>query len=297
MNFFAALDDSGDEAPVIKKQSNKPPPNANKKDLKKTPTIAEPSTVNANRRPKHDDRNTKKGRGGRAPTRDGKRAYERRSGTGRGKEIKKGGGGARNWGSDKDAARAATSERHADSDAAVKADGDAEKSEGDAEKSEKEEQTKEEPEPEPEPEDVTISYDEYMKQKKEALAADSLAFKSLSVKEVDESSNAFKTVTASVKEETDFLVMGGGKSLRKKGLQKKSEKSVVEAGFRVGDQKSGGSDRDRRDNSGRGRRDGGGGRSGGRRDGRGGRGGGRSSGRGQRTPEINVSDPNSFPSL
>merc|ERR1712238_550710 len=43
----------------------------------------------------------------RPPARDGKRTFDRRSGTGRGKEIKKGGGGARNWGSDKNEARKA----------------------------------------------------------------------------------------------------------------------------------------------------------------------------------------------
>ena len=55
-------------------------------------------------RPNNTDRNTKGGRGPRV-ARDGKRTYDRRSGTGRGKEIKKGGGGGRNWGSDKVEAR------------------------------------------------------------------------------------------------------------------------------------------------------------------------------------------------
>ncbi len=43
----------------------------------------------------------KGGRGGRIPAHDGKRAYDRQSGTGCGKEIKKEGGGGHNWGSEK----------------------------------------------------------------------------------------------------------------------------------------------------------------------------------------------------
>lgn len=221
------------------------------------------------------------------PSRDGKRAYDRRSGTGRGKEIKKGGGGSRNWGSDKDTARAAASAKN-NSQRVTKGD---EKNTDDSkpeEQSNVEEEATPEKEPDLEPEDVTLSYDEYMKQKQN-VSLEGVAFKSLSVKGMDESSNAFLNVQANVKQETDFLVMGGGKQPRKKGT-KKSEKETIASNFKVGDSKSGGRDnrdgRDGRRNNGRGRRDGGRGK------------GDRSNGMSQqRTAEINVADPNMFPSL
>mmetsp|Transcript_11746 Transcript_11746/g.17244 ORF Transcript_11746/g.17244 Transcript_11746/m.17244 type:complete len:129 (-) Transcript_11746:623-1009(-) len=102
-NFFAALDDSDDEGEKPKVVASKP---TKQEKAKPAPPAApvEPSKPNR-RKPPHGDRNTKGGRGSRPPARDGKRQYDRRSGTGRGKEIKKGGGGARNWGSDKNDAK------------------------------------------------------------------------------------------------------------------------------------------------------------------------------------------------
>ena len=84
-NFFAALDDSGDEGNSKKAAPAKKAASAKDASAKKDSGKAR----NAN-----NDRNTKGGRGPRPPARDGKRQYDRRSGTGRGKEIKKGGGGA-----------------------------------------------------------------------------------------------------------------------------------------------------------------------------------------------------------
>ena len=77
-NPFAALDDSGDEAPKAKAPAKK----------SSSKTVAPASKPDPKSKPKNNDRNTKHGRGGRV-ARDGKRAYDRRSGTGRGKEIKK----------------------------------------------------------------------------------------------------------------------------------------------------------------------------------------------------------------
>jgi plasminogen activator inhibitor 1 RNA-binding protein len=166
------------------------------------------------RRPNQHDRNTKHGRGGRAPPRDGKRQYDRRSGTGRGKEIKKDGGGAHNWGSDKDEAK--TMEEMVNVEE-VAADEEPKNEEAPA----FEEEPEHEPEPEPE-QDNTMTYAEYMasKGKKEENAG----------REVE---NEFKGISvASKKAEEDFLVMGGGK--QKKAKKKKDdEKRIVDVGFRV----------------------------------------------------------------
>lgn len=76
------------------------------------------------------------------------------------------------------------------------------------------------PEPEPEPEDNTMTLAEYMaaKQKKESTNG----------REVE---NEFQGKTAAKKVEEDFLVMGEGKSKKKK--KDKGTKQAVEVGFRV----------------------------------------------------------------
>lgn len=269
-NFFAALDDSGDEAPAPIKDNAKKrePKNANKKAVAATKGAVEPSKQENRRRP-NNDRNTKQGRGGRNPPRDGKRAYDRRSGTGRGKEIKKGGGGARNWGSDK--AEAKKMEGKIDEEE-VKDDQIVAPVEGG-------EPAAEEPAPEEEskPEDKTMTLADYMasKGKKEDNAG----------REVE---SEFTGVTASKKEEEDFLVMGGSKTKKTK-KKKDDQKKVVDVGFRTANPNSGRGGRGRGDRGGRGGR--------GNRDGR-----GRGRGRGGRGPKnqnagINVQDEAAFPSL
>lgn len=171
------------------------------------------------RRPPNNDRNTKHGRGGRAPVRDGKRAYDRRSGTGRGKEIKKEGGGARNWGNDK--ADAKKMEGKIDEDA-VKDDKPVEQTEGEVVAEETPEVP--EPEPEPEPEDHTMTLAEYMALKKKNDDEKAAA----AGREVV---NEFQGKTAATKVEEDFLVMGGGKTKKKK--KEKETKQTVEVAFRV----------------------------------------------------------------
>lgn len=260
-NPFAALDDSGDEAPtkkvapVSKKSSNK--------------TTVPSSRPDPKSKPKNNDRNTKYGRGGRAPVRDGKRAYDRRSGTGRGKEIKKGGGGARNWGSDKNEAK--KMEGRIDEDAEIVP---MDANEDDV-AVEKEEPTKE---------DNTMTFADYManKGKKEEV-------------QLRETKNEFAGATAARKgEEEAFMTMGGGKKKKEK-KKKEPERNTIDLGFRVAkaDANSGRSD-GRGD--GRNHRGGRGGRKGGR-----GYGGG--SGRGSRNDvtkkpkALNVADANAFPSL
>lgn len=269
-NFFAALDDSGDESsPPQKKTVTQTKAKSN--------TSASASSVKKNER-RNNDRNTKGGRG-RPPARDGKRTYDRRSGTGRGKEIKKGGGGARNWGSDKGDARKA--EGALDEDNVPAPEG-----EEAAPATEREEEVAKEPE---EPEVVTKTYDEHMAEKLKAKENNPL----FQPKEVKEVTNEFSGIKIKKAVEEDFLVMGEGKALRKKGSGKKSigEDEKVQLSFRVGSRPGGegrrdGGDRDRR---------GGRGRGGGRRGGRGGRGRGGGGGRGGAA--TNALDPSAFPSL
>lgn len=280
-NFFAALD-SDDEgkapAPVAAKKKDTSAP--------KKPVV-QPSKVE--KRPNKNDRNTRGGRGGRPPVRDGKRQFDRKSGTGRGKEMKKGGGGGHNWGSDQNDAK--------------KAEGPVTEGKEEADSPEgkdpaAEEKAVVEPEPEPEPEDNTMSYDEYMATKAKPDAA---AFKALEIREVE---NEFVGKAAGSKaEETDFLVMGGGKSLRKKKAGKKEKKETLVLDFKVKRPSSDG-DRDGGRDGGRGRRD-----SGGRRDnggrGRGdrsqrgeGRGGDRTKRSSNKGPKnLDTSDASAFPTL
>jgi len=305
-NFFAALDDSGDEAPAPAKSVVK----------KREPKIVNnpgPSAQVGSKRSSN-DRNTKSGRGERNAPRDGKRAYDRRSGTGRGKEIKKGGGGARNWGSDKADAKKMEGTINEDE---VKEDKPTEL---------RQDEAVEDAPVEEKPVDNTVSYADYMasKGKKEATT----------LREVEDD---FKELKAWTIEEKDFLVMGGAKQKKNK-KKKDAQKKTVDVGFRVakpnvdsdrgdrGDRDRGGrGDRDRggrgdRDRGGRGDRDRGGrgDRDRGGRGGRGGRGrggrgegrGGRGEGRGGRDARgrgrgggrgqssgINVQDETAFPSL
>ena len=226
---------------------------------------------------KKDDRNTKGGRGRPAPTRDGKRQYDRRSGTGRGREIKKSGGGGRNWGSDKNAAKKAEGPvvEGAEDVNTPEAGGGGGGATEEEVVEEEEEEVKE-----PEPVDNTMSYEEYMASK---AKPDSAHFKPVETREVE---NEFAGKTAAKKEGVDFLVMGGGKQLKKKGTKKAAKETLV-LDFKV---KNAISDDRRRE----GKRDGGGRRDG-RRDGggrqRGARGG---SGRGGK---VDTNDANAFPSL
>jgi len=269
-NPFAALDDSGDEAPepartktVIKEPKKK---------------VTEASAPGSRRQPNNHDRNTKYGRGGRPPAREGKRAYDRHSGTGRGKEIKKGGGGARNWGSDKNDAKKLEGRINEEGDVPVESstrEGDEENNPADSPK-----------ENVPSKEDNTMTYSEYITSKGEK-------------KEVTgrESENEFQGFNVSEKkDEESFMVMGGGKQKKNK-KKKDTEKKTIEVGFRVANSNTessrGGGRRDRDESRGDGGR--------GRGRGRGGRGSNKgpnsSSYSNKEKPGINVQDDNAFPSL
>lgn len=292
-NFFAALDDSDDEheQQVQKKQTE-----SKKKDTSAKKVTVSSTKSEAPKRPHHNDRSLKSGRGGgsrseqkRQPPRDGKRAYERRSGTGRGREIKKSGGGARNWGSDKNDARHAEGmvfEENENNDETLQniggeegkqtgenaGEGGAEVKEGDAEEAEPEKE---------EEEDKTMTYEEYLAQKEEERA-ESDAFKPIEMRELE---NEFAGLVGKKgrkdEEAENFLKMGKGKNLRKKGSDKKEKEKIV-PNFRVQDANAP-PRRNRRDGD----------RS------RGGRGGRSYDRRGdrKRTGQVDVADMSSFPSL
>lgn len=274
-NPFAALDDSGDEA-----APKAPKTKAVAKDTKKKVVEAsKPDPRNTH------DRNTKHGRGGRPPPRDGKREFDRRSGTGRGKEIKKGGGGARNWGSDKNEAKKMEGRINENEVVATKKEGGDEES--------KPTDSPKEAEPE-KVVDNTMTYSEYVasKGKKEEVAQ----------REIED---AFKGVTVAVSVEESFMVMGGAK--QKKIKKQKDAKKTIDVGFRVKSSNTEESSRSGDRNGDRGRDESRGGGRGGR--GRGGRGRGEGRGRGGRGSSkgpsssnkkpsgINVQDENAFPSL
>jgi DNA-binding protein H-NS len=177
------------------------------------------------------DRNTKFGRSGRGPSRDGKRAYDRRSGTGRGKELKKGGGGARNWGSnDEEARQGMQTDEVADQlEQVVKLETEG----GEAppeDAGEEEPKVEEEEAVEPEPEDKTMSYEEYLESKKQQSDNPLLA----PVQERQLDASEFANVKAKVSVTEDFLVMGG-KTEGGKSKKKSKEKVVqkIDTGFRV----------------------------------------------------------------
>jgi plasminogen activator inhibitor 1 RNA-binding protein len=264
-----------------------------------------------------DDRNTRGGRG-RPPVREGKREYDRRSGTGRGREIKKDGGGARNWGNEKNVAKDAEGviqedEVRAEGEELAKADVDAIPTEGVIEEGAVEGEIASPAEPEKE-EEKTMTLEEYLQSK---LKTDNDLLKPKAARSVE--SSEFSNIAPKVSVEENFLMMGGGaKNTRKKessAKEKEDEKLKLDLGFRVGGQSSDRRDGDRYE--GRGGRGGGedrrGGRGGGedRRGGRwedrrgGGRGGrdsrggdrrGGGGGRGRGAP-VSVFDPNAFPSL
>jgi len=271
LNAFALLDDSDDESPKV---TTNVAATKSKKETAPAPARANDRKGDRPRR-NNNDRNTKGGRGPRT-ARDGKRTYDRRSGTGRGKEIKKGGGGSRNWGSDKNDAKKAEGDV-----AAVLAD---EKNSTDnvADKTEDIKATEEEvaivEEKEEEEEEPTMSLEEYLESKKPAGES---IFGVKKEKTASDIGNEFEGKEAHVAIEEDFVVMGTGKSLRKKTGKKEVQKLDLE--FRVASS-NGSGDRRPRDGGGRGDRDGGGRGNRGDRDGggRGNRGDRDGGGRGDR---------------
>jgi len=255
-----------------------------------------------------DDRNTRGGRG-RPPVREGKRQYERRSGTGRGREIKKDGGGARNWGNEKNVAKEAEGivqedEVRGEGEELAKAEAEAITTEGGTEEVVVEgEDAVALAEPE---EEKKMTLEEYLQSK---LTTDNELLKPKAARSVE--SSEFAGFAPKVSVEENFLIMGGGsKNTRKKESvkEKEEEKVKLDLGFRVGGQNFDRRDGDRHEGRGNSRFAGGEDRRAGRwEDRRGGRGGRDSrggdrrgvvgGGRGRGSAHVSVFDPNAFPSL
>ena len=206
------------------------------------------------RRNPNNDRNTKGGRGPRR-ARDGKRTFDRRSGTGRGKEIKKDGGGSHNWGSDKNEAKKA--EGHVDE---FKNEVEESDNNQNANKDEAATETAtatatapalQEEEEQVEVEEQTLSLEEYLSAKQEVTL-----FQPKGAKQVEDEFHGKKSYAY---QEENFLVIGTGKALRKKGTGKeKGTAEKLDVDFKIkrsaGDDDNGGSGNDRRRGDGGGRR-------------------------------------------
>eukprot|EP00529_Nitzschia_sp_RCC80_P028060 CAMPEP_0113506452 /NCGR_PEP_ID=MMETSP0014_2-20120614/35913_1 /TAXON_ID=2857 /ORGANISM="Nitzschia sp." /LENGTH=273 /DNA_ID=CAMNT_0000401943 /DNA_START=313 /DNA_END=1135 /DNA_ORIENTATION=- /assembly_acc=CAM_ASM_000159 len=215
-NFFAALDDADEAKSKVAASSTSTSSSAAKKPSNSGSKVA---TANKSAPPSSNkgkggrgggngDRNTKFGRSGRGPARDGKREYDRRSGTGRGKETKKGGGGARNWGSDKNEAKKL--EGTIDEDRiGEEAVADGQEPAADAEAAEP-------------VEDNTMTLAEYMASKNAGKHEET-------TREVE---NEFSGKAAAVKKEEEEFFSTGGKKKRVK-KKKEDEKKTVDVGFRV----------------------------------------------------------------
>lgn len=111
-----------------------------------------PENLGEKQTERYHDRGDRRGREG-LPIRPGKRVYDRKSGTGRGKEISKGGAGRGNWGSTSDEI---TEGEQVSEEGAPEAPKEGE---------EKVEEVKEE-EPAPEPEEQVKTLAEYLEEKK-----------------------------------------------------------------------------------------------------------------------------------
>ncbi|KUF78852.1 hypothetical protein AM587_10010807 [Phytophthora nicotianae] len=271
-NFFAALDSDDEDTPRVNKKAT-PPPSA-------PVTLNKPAAGNkksGNKKAPAADKKESRGprEGGRAPRERGERGrgargprreYERRSGTGRGKEVNKQGGGARNWGN-----KADPNEQMAEAAA----------QEG-AKPASDEEAAEEAAAEEEEEEEVQLTLDEYMAKQKSARSGE--LFAEVEVRQV---TNEFSSAVQITKEgkTPDFMDSQYEKVYSKKTSGRKKQ-VITDVGFRTEKPERFSRDFD----SSRGGR--------GNRGGRGARGNGRTGGRGGRAANVpNVTDMSAFPSL
>lgn len=268
-NIFAYLDSDDEDTPRVNKKAT-PPPSApvalnkpaagNKKAPKKTAGDKKERAPREGGRGEGRPRERgNRDRAGRGPRRE----YERRSGTGRGKETSKQGGGARNWGNKADPneqlAEAAVQEGAKVSD---------------------EENAAEEPAVEEEEEEVQLTLDEYLAKQKSARSGE--LFAEVEVRQVaNEFSNAVQ-ITKDGKT-PDFMDSQYEKVYSKKTSGRKKQ-LITDVGFRTEKPERSFRDEARGGRGGRG--------------GRGARGQGRTGGRGGRGAAApNVTDMSAFPSL
>ncbi|TMW60585.1 hypothetical protein Poli38472_000627 [Pythium oligandrum] len=273
-NIFAYLDSDDEDVPKVSKKAEAPPaapvalnkPAAGNKKTQKKPVVeGEKKTEKKERAPRDGEaRAPRGGRGAGRGGRGGRREFERRSGTGRGKETSKQGGGARNWGNDNDKSELVA-------EAAVQ--------EG---KVEGEDEVAEEAPVEEEEEEVQLTLDEYLAKKKESRSGE--LFAEVEVRQVaDEFTNAVQ-ITKEGKT-PDFIEAQYEKVFSKKTSGRKKQ-LITDLGFQAP-----APERRFRDNEDS--RGGRGGR-GGARGGRGARGGARG---GRTGAAPNVADLKAFPSL
>lgn len=297
MNIYSVLDSDDEETPKVKTQK------AEKVVPKKTPFEA-PVERDAKAAPKKDQHTRHGAKDHHHPdanTNPRKRVFDRKSGTGRGKEVAKGGAGGANWGNDK--LEALKAEKHIAGDAEVP--------------EEAVEETEEAAVEQPEPEPTVFTLDEYNRRRAEQ-SKNSEAFGAVQLREVSADFAGLKTKEADTQE--DFIALGAAKAAKAKKEQRSTSKTVVlDVAFTAAPSEQ--PERERRGERGEGR----GGRGEGRgrggegrgdrgdrpRSGRGekGRGGGRGEGRGRggegrgsaprapRGPKVDFNDANAFPSL
>ncbi|KAL4152183.1 hypothetical protein PRNP1_009117 [Phytophthora ramorum] len=275
-NIFAALDSDDEDTPRVNKKAT-PPPSApvalnkpaagNKKTANKSAPVGDKKESRGpregGRAPRErGERGERGGRGNRGPRRE----FERRSGTGRGKETSKQGGGARNWGNKADPAEQLAEAAAQDS----------------AKPASDEEATEEAAAVEEEEEEVQLTLDEYLAKQKESRSGD--LFADVEVRQV---ANEFSSAVQITKDgkTPDFMDSQYEKVYSKKTSGRKKQ-LITDVGFRTEKPER----FTREFDSSRGGR------------GRGGRGGargnGRTGGRGGRGSNVpNVTDMSAFPSL
>lgn len=236
-NFFSALDDSEDEGDTskglvdVKKEVISGILNEGSLHRGTKISNSEGILMNERRRFNNNVRSKKAGRGQPSQIREGRRYYDRRSGTGRGREVRKGGSGPHNWGSDKCEARRAednpsglqnnddkvnsndvSTDEVVDVNSKIVDSGtEVRETATRIEETEKEEKT-------------TMTFEEFLKSKTDP---ESELFKPKEIKVVD---NEFIGKFAKVTPKEDVLLMGKGKKIRKK-TNKKLEKITLDIGF------------------------------------------------------------------
>jgi plasminogen activator inhibitor 1 RNA-binding protein len=294
-NIFAYLDSDDEDVPKVnKKQEQAPtstpvalnkPAAGNKKTGKKTAPVVE-GAEKKERAPRSEGARGGRGgaRGGRGGERGGERGerrqFERRSGTGRGKETSKQGGGARNWGNDADKTELSA---EAEVQEGAKAASDEEATPAVEEEAAVEEE-----------EEVQFTLDEYLAKKQASRSGE--LFAEVEVRQIDTDFSGAKQLTKDGKT-PDFIESAYEKVYTKKTSGRKKQ-FITDVGFQAPKPERA----PRFEDNNRGdRNDSRGGRGGrGDRGGRGGRapGGRAPGGRGGRGPAVpNVTDLNAFPSL
>lgn len=292
MNIYSVLDSDDEEPKVVAKvtKEDKPKGPAPKKSMDFEKPI-ERDTKAAKGKDNHTRHGAKEHRADGTKVESGnpkKRVFDRKSGTGRGKEVSKDGAGGANWGNDK--LEALKAEKHIAGDAEIV--------------EEPVEEVEAAPAEPAVPEPTVFTFDEYNKRRaaEQASRTQSEAFSEVKLREVTADFSGMKTKESNG--ESEYIHLGASKAAKAKKEQRSTAKNViVDVSFKAPppqrEERSGsGRGGDRENRGGRGR---GGDRAGGDRPRSSGRGKneGRANGgnRGPRAPRVDFSDANAFPSL